>query len=232
MPPTLLASFVARASSSGDAAALAELGREGLSSTSYASLCATVRGAAAALQAAGVVSGEAVVDFCDEGRAMVVAMLAITMAGAAMVPLDPASPPARLSALVADCGAALALCTRARLASLASALDGGRCQPLALEDVLVRDASLPAAPAPPPPGALCHHIYTSGSTGLPKAVSVTHGALASYGREKARTQRVGGASRVLVASAHTWDPAVGDVPSTLAVGGHRGVMLIKEEWTT
>ena len=53
---------------------------------------------------------------------------------------------------------------------------------------------------------------------------MTHGALASYGREKARTQRVGGASRVLVASAHTWDPAVGDVPSTLAVGGHREVL--------
>ncbi|KAL3918508.1 MAG: hypothetical protein SGPRY_005990 [Prymnesium sp.] len=64
---------------------------------------------------------------------------------------------------------------------------------------------------------LSHHIYTSGSTGEPKAVSVSHGALLSYAWEKARVHRVDVTSRVMVASAHTWDPCLGDIGSTLAV---------------
>ena len=65
---------------------------------------------------------------------------------------------------------------------------------------------------------LVHHIYTSGSTGTPKAVSVTHRALRSYTTEKLRIHRIDSASRVLLCSAHTWDPCIGDIASTLAAG--------------
>ena len=82
------------------------------------------------------------------------------------------------------------------------------------------------APAGPSASDLSHHVYTSGSTGTPKAVSVTHGALLNYAREKCRVHGIDRGARVLLASAHTWDPCLGDVFSTLGVGAVLGSPLI------
>ncbi|KAL1519974.1 hypothetical protein AB1Y20_023458 [Prymnesium parvum] len=196
--------------------ALLELQDDGLHRMSYAALHARADAAARALLASGAQHGEAVADLCDEGEALVVALLAIAAAGCAVVPLDPTAPVARLVALLEDCGARTMLCCATRRGGLAARLGEARWRLLAVEELACGGS------APPLP-SLCaadmsHHIYTSGSTGAPKAVSVTHRALLNYSREKPRVHQLEPASRVLVASAHTWDPCLGDVASTLAAG--------------
>jgi acyl-coenzyme A synthetase/AMP-(fatty) acid ligase len=90
-----------------------------------------------------------------------------------------------------------------------------RCEPDASSATLTQGIScLPPSTA----RSLCHHIYTSGSTGAPKAVSVSHLAMRAYAQEKVRVHGIEPSSRVLVTSAHTWDPCIGDVLSTLAAG--------------
>ena len=66
---------------------------------------------------------------------------------------------------------------------------------------------------------LSHLVYTSGSSGTPKGVACPAAALHSYCLAKVAAQRIDASSRVLLASAHTWDPCVGDVWSTLSAGG-------------
>eukprot|EP00913_Durusdinium_trenchii_P016567 g15572.t1 len=70
------------------------------------------------------------------------------------------------------------------------------------------------------PGAAISHIFfTSGSTGRPKGCVVSHGALRSYCLAKTATYGVHETSVILVASAHTFDPSLGDFMSTWAAGG-------------
>ncbi|HVS00085.1 MAG TPA: amino acid adenylation domain-containing protein, partial [Thermoanaerobaculia bacterium] len=88
---------------------------------------------------------------------LVIAALAVLMAGGAYLPLDPGLPEERQAALLADAGAALVLSPE----------------------------FWPEAPAPDvlpeaDPENLAYVLYTSGSTGRPKGVMVQHRALARY----------------------------------------------------
>ncbi|HEX2188124.1 MAG TPA: amino acid adenylation domain-containing protein [Longimicrobiaceae bacterium] len=91
---------------------------------------------------------------------LVVAMLAVLRAGAAYLPIDPATPAARVEGILEDSGAAL----------------------------VVTEAGVAPSPAPAPrdspageaaPESAAYVIYTSGSTGTPKGVVVTHRGLAN-----------------------------------------------------
>ena len=61
-------------------------------------------------------------DFCDEGPAIVLALLGIALAGGVVVPLNPALPAARLRSLLADADVSLLLCSAASSAALPPAL--------------------------------------------------------------------------------------------------------------
>jgi non-ribosomal peptide synthetase component F len=66
--------------------------------------------------------------------------------------------------------------------------------------------------------AECHVIFTSGTTGVPKGVICTWANLLAYCRDKNASHGVGSTARVLLTCALTWDPAVGDIVSTLMAG--------------
>ena len=138
-------------------------------------------GIAGRLTRAGV-GTETLVGICAERSPELVAGLAgIHRAGAAYLPLDPAHPPDRLAALVADAGPAVVLIQPHLESHLRSRLPAGlRLQPLQeLEERQADAAGMGAAPWPALRGEqLAYVIYTSGSTGVPKGVEVTQAGLA------------------------------------------------------
>jgi amino acid adenylation domain-containing protein len=156
------------------------------------------------LRRRGVGSGD-VVGLCAHRHVELVAgLLGILASGAAYLPLDPASPAARLGYITADAGAKLVLGHTEAMAALgavappmASGAAGsepesaaaGAYEPAASHlpalDLLALDGltAFAAEPETPPtatePDGLAYVIYTSGSTGRPKGVEVGHAALAN-----------------------------------------------------
>ncbi|OIK27018.1 non-ribosomal peptide synthetase [Streptomyces malaysiense] len=151
------------------------------------------------LRRAGVAAGDHVGLFCPRGLDYVLAVLGILKSGAAIVPLDPVNPDARIAFMLRDSAATAVLTTEGLVERLAQGADGGLGGRLGQDtgggtgDRLPGDAggrprerlapcppvigiaATAAAPAEPPatPVAaepLSHLIYTSGSTGEPKAV--------------------------------------------------------------
>jgi amino acid adenylation domain-containing protein len=123
------------------------------------------------LRATGVRPGDRVALLLERSTEMVVALVATLKAGAAYVPLDPASPAERLSFTLADSGATLLVTAGERSGGALRAvhLDAEReaIASLSTERLEIAvDADFPA-----------YVIYTSGSTGQPKGVVVTHGSV-------------------------------------------------------
>ncbi|MFI6153760.1 amino acid adenylation domain-containing protein [Kitasatospora sp. NPDC051170] len=127
------------------------------------------------LRVQGVRTDDLVALLLRPGIPTVTAMLAVAMAGAAYLPLDPAYPDAQLALVLDDARPALVLTEpgeqeRVRTAgrpvhALPQALRAARC--------------LPAAPpvTSAGPDTLFNVLYTSGSTGKPKGVLLHHGGV-------------------------------------------------------
>ncbi|MDR6232875.1 non-ribosomal peptide synthase/polyketide synthase [Pseudomonas oryzihabitans] len=138
-------------------------------------LHAAARRLAAQLLAVGAGPDVPVAICAERSPQRVVGLLAVLLAGAAYVPLDPDYPRDRLDFMLADSAAPLLLCqgdpaalltlpAGVRVVRLDAALEAG-------EDV--------ALPLPKlHPEHLAYVLYTSGSTGRPKGVVISHGALA------------------------------------------------------
>merc|ERR1719199_981836 len=69
------------------------------------------------------------------------------------------------------------------------------------------------------PEATSHVFFTSGSTGRPKGCIVCHQALLHYCLARNVVHGVDCNSACFVASAHTFDPSLGDLVATWATGG-------------
>ena len=109
---------------------------------------------------------------------LMVALLAVTKAGAAYVPMDPNYPAARLQFLQQDAKTKLVLTTSDvsdKLDQTASPLLCINLERNTLEQLDSANLSLKTDPS-----NLAYVIYTSGSTGTPKGAMITHAGLLNY----------------------------------------------------
>ncbi|WP_433449947.1 amino acid adenylation domain-containing protein [Streptomyces sp. CA-142005] len=147
---------------------------------------------------------------------LVVALLGVWRAGAGYVPLDPAQPPARLSGLIHDSGAALVL-AGPDLEHAVTEAGARRVGPGDLPGAPERDASAPL-PAVHPDN-VAYAIFTSGSTGKPKAVAVTHAGIANRVGWTVERHAFGAADRVLQKTTIGFDAAGWEIFAPLVSGG-------------
>ncbi|GLW79100.1 amino acid adenylation domain-containing protein/natural product biosynthesis luciferase-like monooxygenase domain-containing protein [Actinokineospora globicatena] len=158
--PDLITAQVARTP---DAVAVVAGTRE----LTYAELLDQAGRLAAHLVERGVRPGDVVGVHARRSTDLVVSLVGVMLAGAAYLPLDPESPPARLAFQISDAQVALVL-TQSGLPALEAA------ETIAVDEVLptLPDTGTPEVAIGPEDTA--YVIHTSGSTGRPKAVVVPH----------------------------------------------------------
>jgi amino acid adenylation domain-containing protein len=139
---------------------------EGERQLTYATLLDRARALAGSLRAAGVEPGDRVGILLPRSLDSVASHLAVLVAGAAYVPLDPQHPPARVARALANAGAGVVLSAGTLGANLPAGIE--------VLDAGAVPAGEPIAAAGGDPEDLAYVMYTSGSTGEPKGVEVTH----------------------------------------------------------
>ncbi|WP_316775277.1 non-ribosomal peptide synthetase [Streptomyces sasae] len=153
----------------------------------------------------------------ERGPDLIVALLAIWKASAAYVPLDPGQPPARLTGMIRDSGAALVLADD----PLAATVRDAGARPLSPARARAEAGRLPdTAPVyTADADNLAYAVFTSGSTGRPKAVGVTHAGIAGRVGWGIATHGIGPADRVLLKTSIAFDAAGWEIFAPLTSGG-------------
>jgi amino acid adenylation domain-containing protein len=178
-------------------------------SLTYAMLAERADRLAGVLRAQGVRRGDRVGIHAGKGLAAAVALYGIMKAGAAYVPLDPSSPPARQAFIVRDCGIRHVVTEPSRVAALRLLLaEGvpiecvvgidGEVTP-GVRVVTWRDVDAHPVVAHDPDLVemdLAYVLYTSGSTGTPKGVAHSHRSALAFARVAADTYGFRGDDRL------------------------------------
>ena len=201
-PPATVPGLIARQ----DPDAVAVVAADG--ELTYRRLLDRAAGLAGELSARGVRPEDRVAVCLPRTGATVWAPLAVMLAGAAYVPVDPAYPPARVEYLCSDAGVSTVVTT----AELADRFPPGVSvvTPESVPDGEFADRSRPDGGA--------YAIYTSGSSGQPKGVLVEHRAVVDFCRHIARAYGIGRDTRLLGFAALTFDVSVFDLWAALCAG--------------
>ncbi|MEV6576061.1 amino acid adenylation domain-containing protein [Streptomyces sp. NPDC051577] len=135
------------------------------------------------------------------------AYLALQRLGAAVVPLNPAAPPARNEAVVREAGATMTLAD-----ATSDTRPAGRAAPLVPVDLTAHaqghDLSDIAGPGPQDTAYI---LFTSGSTGRPKGVVIRHANTDAYLHHAVERTGAGPDSRLSQTFDLTFDPSVFDM---------------------
>ena len=153
---------------------------------------------------------------------IVVAQLAVTKAGAAFLPIDPAYPAERIAFMLDDARPVLVL---SRTDVAPEVADPAGLVLLDAPGVVVTLDSMPGTDpvdaersAPLTLRNAAYVIYTSGSTGRPKGVVVSHTGLASFSAAEVDRFAVRPGDRVLQFSSPSFDASVLELCMSLPVG--------------
>ncbi|MDX2704117.1 amino acid adenylation domain-containing protein, partial [Streptomyces sp. PA03-6a] len=154
---------------------------------------------------------------------LIVAILAVHKAGAAYLPIDPGHPVDRITYVLSEARPTVLIADDATWESLRG-VDAARLSlhdPLLRQDLSGRAAHDLSDVERRSPLLLDHRayvVYTSGSTGRPKGVVVTHRSLANNIAAVASEYGIDERSRVLGATAFSFDVSVQDLFMTLTSG--------------
>ncbi|HVG43089.1 MAG TPA: amino acid adenylation domain-containing protein, partial [Longimicrobium sp.] len=204
--------FEARVRHAPDAVALIS----GDLSLTYAELNARANRLARRLAALGAAPERVVALALERSVEMVVALLAVTKAGAAFLPVDPAYPAERRRWMLERSAARLVLTTSVLAADLPEtgatvvALDRVAAEIEAEDD---GDLSVDVAVE-----NAAYVIFTSGSTGRPKGVVVPHRGIGNLAAAQREAFGVEPGGRVLQFASFSFDAAVAEVAHTLLSG--------------
>ena len=166
---------------------------------------------------AGIRPGDLVGIYLERSPDLIVAMLAVLVAGAGYVPLDTTYPERRVAFMIDDTRMRAIVTTTA----LAARLSAAPCAIVRL-DAAADAAAIVARPTSAPPvaqrpGDAAYIIYTSGSTGTPKGVVVDHRAINRLVRDTDYIA-LGPGDRVAQASNASFDAATFEIWGALANG--------------
>jgi amino acid adenylation domain-containing protein len=203
-------------------------------STSYCELEQRANRIAHALRGRGVGPGAYVGICLHRSLDLIAALLAVSKAGAAYVPLDPHYPVERLRRMVEDSAATLVI-TEPSFQSMfggpALVLDWTAAsgqKSTSSKEAVSELATYPTHALAPSTDSTadCYALYTSGSTGAPKGVVLTHRAVVNTLEWVNRTFEVGPGDRALFVTSPSFDLSVYDVFGVLAAGA---TVVVAEE---
>ena len=175
---------------------------------SYAELDARANALAHDLVERGVQPGQRVGVLGGRSAAAIVAFLAVLKTGSAYVPLDPAHPAARRTAMAVDARLAALVVLPGHRPALADAPPG--IPTIAFDPDRARPDGPPASPRRDDDDLACV-LFTSGTTGRPKAVGIRHAGVTRLAADP-RLVTITGEDRVLhLAALHVRPRARGDL---------------------
>ncbi|KAF5252505.1 hypothetical protein FANTH_2399 [Fusarium anthophilum] len=159
--------------------------------------------------------------YFEKSKWVVASMLAVMKAGHAFTLIDPNDPPARVSQVVGQTGATVALTSKLYKGKVEAIV--GRC--IVVDDDLVQslvctcgfnpDLSLAAVT----PEDLAYVIFTSGSTGDPKGIMIEHRAFSSCALKFGSALGINSDTRALQFGSHAFGACLLEIMTTLIHGG-------------
>ncbi|GGY99457.1 hypothetical protein GCM10010300_49230 [Streptomyces olivaceoviridis] len=197
----------------------------GQTELTYRELLEDAEAMARGLRAAGVRSGDLVALVLPRGAEQALTTLAVLLAGAAYLPVDPAVPADRLSFLLTDSGARWAVLPD-EPAAPHPGLEGFGGQVLRGSGLRTAPDGVPLPAVPLDSPAYC--IYTSGTTGRPKGVVISHRNVVRLLHNDRFPFSFGSSDVWTLFHSYTFDVSVWELFGALSHGG-RAVVVSEEQ---